>query len=80
MKGEKRNMFNNEKKNSLIIVCDEKRMEFADLLVALISQNDDEDGKIVGTKDNSVAAAIWTPKQYQDSRTEISSDTHVLFI
>ena len=72
-------MFDNQK-TELMIVCDEKLMEYANYLMALIGQNDDVDGETVGTKDGMVNAAIWTPKQYQDSLAKITSNTHILFI
>lgn len=79
MEGKK--MFDNQnKKTELIIVCDEKLMEYANYLMALIGQNDDVDDEIVGTKDGMVTAAIWTPKNYKGSLATISSNTHILFI
>lgn len=61
----------NEKKE-LIIVCDESLMEYANYLMALISQNNDKDG--------TVSAAIWPPKVYKDTLPKITSNTHILFI
>ena len=69
----------NEKKE-LIIVCNENLMEYANYLMALIGQNDDKDEQIVGTKDGTVSAAIWTPKTYKDTLPKITSNTHILFI
>ena len=59
-------MFENQK-TELMIVCDEKLMEYANYLMALIGQNDDVEGKTVGTKDGTVSAAIYTPKSYKDT-------------
>ena len=43
-------MFENQNaKTELMIVCDEKLMEYANYLMALIGQNDDVDGDVVGT-------------------------------
>ena len=67
-------------KTELMIVCDEELMEYANYLVALVGQNDDGGERIVGTKDGSVSAAIYTPKQYKDSLAKITSNTHILFI
>lgn len=67
-------------KTSLTIICDEKLVEYADFLMALIGQNDDNGENIIGTKDGSVSAAIWTPKEYRDNMAKISSDSHLLFI
>jgi hypothetical protein len=68
-------------KKPLIIVCDEKLMVYANYLIALIGQNDDaDDGEIVGTKDDTVSATIFTPKHYKDTLPTITSNTHILFI
>lgn len=72
-------MFENQK-TELMIVCDEKLMEYANYLMALIGQNDDVEGKTVGTKDGTVSAAIYTPKNYKDTLPKITSNTHILFI
>lgn len=74
-------MFENQnQKRELIIVCDDKLMEYANYLMALIGQNDDADGNVVGIKDGSVTAAIYTPKHYKDTLPKITSNTHILFI
>ena len=74
-------MFENQNaKTELMIVCDEKLMEYANYLMALIGQNDDVDGEVVGTKDGMVTAAIYTPKNYKDTLPKITSNTHILFI
>ena len=67
-------------KTELMIVCDEKLMEYGNYLMALIGQNDDVDDKIVGTRDGSVTAAIYTPQNYKDTLPKITSNTHILFI
>lgn len=67
-------------KTELMIVCDEKLMEYANYLMALIGQNDDVDGEVIGTKDGAVTAAIYTPKHYKDTLPKITSNTHILFI
>lgn len=64
---------------SLIIVCNDKMMEYANFLVQLIGLKDDGE-EIVGIEDGSVSAAIWTEKQYKDNLAQITSDTHILFI
>ena len=76
-------MFINEqasKNMSLIIVCDEKDMSYANYLIQLIGQKDDSKESIVGIKDDSVAAAIFTKKYYKDNLPTISSNTHIVFI
>lgn len=64
---------------SLIIVCNDKMMEYANFLVQLIGLKDDGE-EVVGIEDGSVSAAIWTEKQYKDNLAQITSDTHILFI
>ena len=66
--------------NKLVIVSDEKRMTFANNLMAMIGQKDDDGDKIIGIKDGSVKAAIFTPKHYQDNLFRVSSDQPVIFI
>lgn len=65
---------------SLIIVCDEKEMVYANYLIQLIGQKDDAGDSIVGIADDSVSAAIFTPKQYKDNLSQIPSSQHILFI
>lgn len=69
-----------EKRKELMIVCDDKLMEYANYLMALIGQNDDVGSDVVGIKDGSVTAAIYTPKNYKDTLPKITSNTHILFI
>lgn len=64
---------------NLIIVCNEKMMDYANFLIQLVGQNDDTE-EVRGVRDNSLVAAIWTEKQYKDSLATITSDTHILFI
>lgn len=74
-------MFNNQNsKTELMIVCEKNLMVYANYLIGLIGQNDDVEGEIVGTKDNRVTAAIYTPKNYNDTLPKITSNTHILFI
>ena len=74
-------MFDNQnKKISLIIVYDVKTREYANYLMALIGQNDDKDGKVIGTKDGSISAVMYTPKQYKDTLPKITSNTNILFM
>ena len=71
-------MFNNTNiKTELIIVCDEKMMEYANYLMQLIGQADE---KVLGTKAGVVSAAIYTDKIYRDSLPKITANTRVLFI
>lgn len=64
----------------LIIVADKKTIIYANFLSALISQKDDTEDKIVGTKDGSVSVAIYNEEQYLDNKPTIPSDHRVLFI
>ncbi len=74
-------MFDNQnKKISLMIVYDVKTREYANYLMALIGQNDDKDGKVIGTKDGSISAVMYTPKQYKDTLPKITSNTNILFM
>lgn len=71
---------NTNQKKQLIIVCDEKLIEYANYLMALVGQNDDTGEKTIGTKDGFVTAAIYNPKQYRETMAKITSNTHILFI
>ena len=74
-------MFENlNTKTELIIVSDGKCKKYAEYLQALLGQRDDVDGKVVGTKDDSVNAAIYTVQNYKDTLPKITSNTHILFI
>ena len=64
----------------MIIVVDEKDMPFANYLIQLIGQKDDAGDSIVGVEDDSLSAAIYTPKNYKDSLPQIPSSQHILFI
>lgn len=64
----------------LIIVCDDKEMVYANYLIQLIGQKDDAGDSVVGVKDGSVSAAIYTTKIYKDNLPQIPSTQHILFI
>ena len=70
----------NTKLQKLIIVCDDKTKDYANYLMQLISLKDDTEDQLVGIKDGSVEAAIWTEKQYIDNQHSISSNAPILFI
>lgn len=72
--------FETVNKKSLIIVCDEPELIYANYLIQLIGQKDDVGDEIVGVADDSVEAAIYTVKQYKDSMSKISSNQRVIFI
>lgn len=67
-------------RKEMIIVCDKGLVPCADYLISLIGQNDDEGEIVVGVKDGSLSAAVYSPKQYRDSKSKISSNTPILFI
>ena len=69
-----------KKKTELMIVCDDKTMQYANYLIQLIGQNDDNGESAVGIKDGTVSAAIYTEKQYKDTLARITSNTHILFM
>ena len=78
-------MFNNEntaKRTSLVIVCEDKNMIYANYLIQLIGENDDrkDSDTVIGIKDDTVAAAIWSPKQYKDNLPTLTSRTHIVFL
>jgi hypothetical protein len=64
----------------LIIVCEEKLRQYGDFLAQLISLQDDKDEEIVGVKDGTVAAQVWTEKEYGANAPQISSEQYILFI
>lgn len=68
------------KRKSLMIVCDEKTISYANYLKQLISNNDDNGDQIIGVKDGSVTTVVWLEKDYISNRQQISSNTHILFI
>ena len=67
-------------KTQLMIVCEDKLREYANYLIALVGQKDDTENQIVGVKDGTVTAAIYSPKQYNDTLPKITSNTHILFL
>lgn len=73
-------MYDQETKN-LMVVFDKESAEFAAYFIQLIGQRDDkDDGTVVGPKDGSITAALWTEKQYLDNLAQITSNQHVLFL
>lgn len=64
----------------IIIVCDEKRREFADYLSQLVSLSDDTEDGTVGVKDGAVATQVWPEKHYEANAATVSSDQYILFI
>lgn len=73
-------MFGNTLQNQelpMIIVADEKDMVYANYLIQLIGQKDDAGDSIVGIEDDSLSAAIYTPKIYKDNLSQIPSSQHI---
>ena len=66
-------------KKKLIIVSDDDTKKYATYLMQLISSKDDCE-EIVGIKDGSVDATIWSEKQYLDSLGTLTTSTYVLFV
>ena len=66
----------------LIIVSGEKETAYAELLSSLISLKDDnlENDQIIGIKDGSVEAVVWTEKVYNDNKIQLSSNAKVIFV
>ena len=69
-----------EQVRKLIIVCDEDEKEYARFLMSLISLTDDKDGEVIGIRDGSISATIYTPQQYLDNELTISSNQHILYM
>ena len=64
----------------LIIVCEEKLRAYGDFLAQLISRKDDSADSIMGIKDGSAAAQVWSDKEYASNAAQISSEQYILFI
>ena len=66
---------------SLIIVSGENEKVYAELLLSLVTLIDDdkENGKVVGIKDGSVNATIWSEKIYEDNNPQMTSSTKIVF-
>ena len=66
----------------LIIVTGEKETVYAELLSSLISLKDDDvdNNRIVGIKDGSVEAVVWSESVYNDNKVQLGSNTKIIFI
>ena len=64
----------------LIIVCEERLHRYGDFLAQLISGMDDKEGRVVGIKDGTAAAQVWTEKEYTANAAQISSEQYLLFV
>jgi len=67
---------------SLIIVSGENEKVYAELLLSLVTLIDDdkENGKVVGIKDGSVNATIWSEKIYEDNNPQMTSSSKIVFL
>lgn len=73
-------MFEANKPRKLIIVCDDKTKPYANYLMALISAKDDKEDEVIGVRDGSVEAVVWSEKDFANNEPTLSSNAHVLFI
>jgi len=64
----------------LIIVCEERLKTYGTFLSQLISLKDDKGDSVIGIKDGSTAAQVWTEKEYASNAAQISSEQYILFI
>lgn len=44
----------------LIIVCEERLRKYGDFLSQLVSLEDDKDDEVIGVKDGTVVAQVWS--------------------
>ena len=63
----------------LVIVCEERLRSYGDFLAQLISRKDDTEENIIGVKDGSVVAQVWTEAEYEGNQAQISSEQYILF-
>lgn len=63
---------------TLIVVCQDEVL--TNQLRKLVETDDDMDGQIVGTKDDSVKIVAWTEKVWLDQKKAGNIDSKVLFI
>lgn len=63
---------------TLIVVCQDEVL--TNQLRKLVETDDDVDGQIVGTKDDSVKIVAWTEKVWLDQKKAGNIDSKVLFI
>ena len=73
-------MFGANATKKLIIVSDDKTLEFANYMRQLVSANDDTEEGVIGTPDGAVDAVVWSANKYMENSPTISSNEHILFI
>ena len=64
----------------LILVTGEKETAYAELLSSLISLKDDKEDGVMGIKDGSVEAVVWSESVYNDNKAQLGSNTKLIFI
>lgn len=64
----------------LIIVYTKQTQKYATYLIQLLGSKDDKGDKVIGVKDGSVDAVIWSEKEYETNRPTISAASYILFI
>ncbi len=69
-----------DQKIQLIIVSSADTEKYANLLQKMIGSSDDTEDEVVGVRDGSVEAAVWTEEQYFAQKPTLQSSTHILFI
>lgn len=73
-------MFPDNSITKLIIVCTEKTRKYGTYLMQLISSINDKDNLVIGLKDGSVVAVLWSEKDYKANLPTLPSSSYVLFI
>lgn len=64
----------------LLIVCEEKYKVYGDYLAQLISMDDDEGETVIGVKDGTLTAQVWTEKDYAANSSQLASSQYIIFI
>lgn len=65
---------------TLRIVCAEDAKKYGAYLMQLISQKDDTENCVIGPKDGSIDAVLWSEKEYEDNRVKLPARSYVLFV
>ena len=73
-------MFSENRVTKLIIVCTEATRKYGTYLMQLVGSKDDKENQVVGLKDGSVEAVLWSEKDYKINQPTLPSSSHVLFI
>lgn len=62
----------NSMKEKLVVVFEDKDEIAFNYLKKLVETEDDEDGNIVGTEDNTVAVLAWDKKKFKDNKNMLN--------